>query len=500
MAQASAQPSLARRPLGEMIIDRIWRFFCSVRAAVWEIVALAVLVLIGTLRGSSVPQWIQDALPFTEPIVRRWYAWDVFHSLVFMLLLALISVAIAICTINRIPGIWRTIAHPTVTTSYGFLRSADVNAQYERTGSLPGTVDEVVSAMRKRRYRVMTSERNGEVHIYADRWRYSKLGTFPFHLALILMLVGGIVGAQYGFREMEFIVPEGSIRPVGHGTDVSVGLVDFRDTYYENGGASEYRSELVIYNDGKEVKRGAITVNHPLSYRNMTFYQSSFGQAVTMRVTDDQGRELFNDSIPMNLQSKLNPEAPAGIIELPVIANATIHVIGPDNAPESMPELDTLNLLSGEMFVQVRPKDLPAGTMPPSQVVAQGTTISLSGFNIEFIREKQFTLMQVGNNPGMPIFWTSAFLLVGGLAIVFYFPHRRIRGIIAPSSADSTRVTAMFAPMAKRDWSGQREFGRLCEDLGRVLGTPALMKEPASRRDEEDDGEEPSPVAQPLPS
>src|SRR6476646_10057949 len=125
MAQATAQRSMARRSIAEIVVDRVWRFFCSVRAAVYEIVFLGILVLIGTLRGSSVPNTIASHVPATKGIVARWYGWDVFHSLTFVLLLTLISVAIAICTINRVPGIWRTIAHPTVTTSAGFLRNAD---------------------------------------------------------------------------------------------------------------------------------------------------------------------------------------------------------------------------------------------------------------------------------------------------------------------------------------------------------------------------------------
>src|SRR3954469_19180148 len=182
MAQATAQPRMARRPIAEIVVDRIWRFFCSVRAAVYEIVALGILVLIGTLRGSSVPEWIADGLPFTRGIVDRWYSWDVFHSLTFILLLTLISVAIAICTINRFPGMWRTIAHPTITTSQGFLRNADVNAEFDHDRTADDTVALVVSVLKQRRYRVLTEEHGQSTHVYADRFRFAKLGTYPFHL------------------------------------------------------------------------------------------------------------------------------------------------------------------------------------------------------------------------------------------------------------------------------------------------------------------------------
>src|SRR3954452_15297597 len=99
------RPVASQRALPEIVVDRIWRFFCSVRAAVAEIAFLALLVLIGTLRGSSVPQTIADAIPPATPLVERWYGWDVFHSLPFAGVLPVLAVAITVCTMNRAPGI-----------------------------------------------------------------------------------------------------------------------------------------------------------------------------------------------------------------------------------------------------------------------------------------------------------------------------------------------------------------------------------------------------------
>ena len=44
MAQATIENRSAGRSPIEVAIDRVWRFFCSVRAAVAEIVFLAILV------------------------------------------------------------------------------------------------------------------------------------------------------------------------------------------------------------------------------------------------------------------------------------------------------------------------------------------------------------------------------------------------------------------------------------------------------------------------
>src|SRR5918995_7068925 len=131
MTHASVrQPAAKSRALSEMVVDRVWRFFCSVRAAIAEIAILAILVLAGTLRGSSVPRAFADTFPITAPVVDRWYAWDVFRSLPFAGILTVLSVAIAVCTINRVPGIWQAIAHPSVTTTHGFLHNAETSVLF----------------------------------------------------------------------------------------------------------------------------------------------------------------------------------------------------------------------------------------------------------------------------------------------------------------------------------------------------------------------------------
>src|SRR6478609_7221937 len=193
MAELTANPRVMKRSPLEIGVDRVWRFFTSVRAAVYEVAFLAALVLIGTLRGSSVPNDIKGIAPFTEPVITRWYAWNVFHSFPFMFILALLSVAITICTANRAPGMWKTIAEPTVTTTHGFLNNAEINGAFPVEGSRDESVNRVVGVLKKRRYRVLTEVKDNETHVYADRFRFAKLGTYPFHLALIMILIGGIV-------------------------------------------------------------------------------------------------------------------------------------------------------------------------------------------------------------------------------------------------------------------------------------------------------------------
>jgi cytochrome c biogenesis protein len=473
------RPAVRHRALPEIVVDRIWRFFCSVRAAITEITILAVLVLIGTLRGSSVPRAIADAVPITTPIVDRWYAWDVFRSLPFAAILTILSVAIAVCTINRAPGIWQAIARPSVTTTHGFLRNAEISARFASALPSGQLAAEIAAEMRARGYRTLSEERNGEVHLYADRWRFSRLATFPFHLALIMILAGGIVGAAWGFRENELIIPEGSVRELGHGTGLSVRLDDFSEVYREDGSALEYRSDITLIKNGEPVDSGSMTVNNPLTFGDIVFYQSGFGQAVAVRIEDGDGRVLFDDSLPLGpFQSRLNPDAPAARMDL-VPAGVALSIVAPDENPANAPELDTLQLRPGQMFFMIRPLGANSPiTEPIGATVDQGESIALGDLTLTFLRERRFSVLQAARNPGVPIFLAASVLLVGGLAVTFYFPHRRVRGIVAPTPRGSA---AHLAPIARRDWSARRVFSQLGAQIGARLGAEPQwqIEEPA---------------------
>jgi cytochrome c biogenesis protein len=476
MAEITAQSSSGRSPV-EIGIDRVWRFFCSVRAAVAEIALLALLVLIGTLRGSEVPQWIANGIPASQPLVDRWYAWDVYRSAVFAVLLAVISVAIAVCTINRVPGIWQTISHPVIRTTPGYLARADSSATFQTRRDATSLQDEATRSLGKKRYRVLSERIGSDIHLYADKNRFTKLATFPFHLALILLLVGGIVASYYGFRDQEFIIAEGTTRDVGHGTGLSVQLNRFQDSYTPIGIANQFRSNVTIFKDGEPVKTGDITVNNPLSYGTATFYQTDFGTSAEMEVKDRSGAILFAGPVDLGIFTyATNEDSPAGFVEIPA-AGVVLTVVGPDIDPANAPQNDTLQLRNGQMWIQLQPLSPASRSRNPSSVssavIDQGTPVQLQDLTIRFTRETRHTLLQVAYNPGIPIFFIASVMMVGGLAVTFYMPRRRLRGMItvAPQGATMTLV-----PLARHDWSGKQDFFRVVESLAESLGVQPVVK------------------------
>lgn len=456
MAQlAVGQARRAPRSLGVALVDRVWRFLCSVRAAMYEIVFLAILVLVGTLKGSIIPAQIPRFVPALDPLVARWYQFDVYRSLIFSLTLALLAVAITACTLNRVPGIWRSIARPTVATTRHFFQVAEPAVAVRSEEGPEAVAADVVRLLKTQRYRVLSERRGTEIHVYADKHRFGTLGTFPFHLALILTLVGGIVGSEFGFRETAFTVAEGGIRDVGRGTGLRLGLDRFVDTYSQIGAPTEYRSDVVLYDGAREVRRASLTVNDPMTYDGVTFYQASFGQAAEMRVTDDAGNVVFAETVPFAFVSTANMNAPAAIAELPA-QNLGLELIFPNNKLDAKPEIGSIKIQPGEVYAQARDRRTNQ-VVGQGVLIAQGDTAPVAGLQVEFVRERRFTVLQVAYNPGLPILFAASVLLVVGLAVTFYFPHRRVRALVGAAGA-GTEV--LLAPLARRDWGGKRDFAR----------------------------------------
>ncbi len=468
------QPTQQRSTL-ERWVDKVWRFFTSVRNAIYEIAFLTLLVLIGTLRGSSVPQMLADSVPVLEPLVDRWYAWDVFRSSVFAITLAIIAIAIIICTLNRVPQIWATFAHPKITTTRGFINSADTSASYSLALNGDETLAKLHEVLTKRRYRTLTEQVGTATHVYADKNRFSGFGTFPFHIGLILLLVGGIVASSLGFRENEFVIAEGSRENVGHGTGLSVELIRVRDTWSAQGSPIDYTSVITVYENGEPVKTGDLRVNAPMSYGPATFYQSSFGTTGEFTVRDAAGNIVFSGPTELGLfTSRGNPDAPAGFITIPN-EGLRLSVIAPDSNTINQPELDTLKLAPGEMWV-----GLPGDA--EGVVLLQGQPAQVGDYSVTFDREGRYTILQVGYNPGIPIFIIAAFFLLGGLMVTFYFPHRRIRAILQPTEA-GTELS--LAPLAKRDYSGKREFYDILSKMNDATLSIPEVRAPGNKGDYE---------------
>jgi len=120
--------------------------------------------------------------------------------------------------------------------------------------------------------------------IYGYRGLVGRISPILVHLSLIIILIGSSIGAFQNFKAQE-ILPKGEIfhiqNPLKVGWLTSLPSINTRvnDFWveYENNRIHQFYSNLSILDDfGNELKQQTISVNNPLRYKNVDFYQSDW--------------------------------------------------------------------------------------------------------------------------------------------------------------------------------------------------------------------------------
>ena len=475
-------------------LGAVWRFSTSVRVAILQIALIAVCTFIGTL----VPQAAQAGL-FDQVAYQNWLVFqrgkfgnfvplmdllglfNIFQTVYFRGLLAVLTLSIILCTINRIPGIWRNamVLPPLKVGDKLFevhqtARRLDAGAVDEAAA-----LDHLTAALRARRYRVLTEASGDHTYVYADKNRFGIFGTFVSHTGLVLVLVGALVGSIFGWRDDVFTVTDGSTRPVGFGTNLAVRNELFVDEYDPvTGQPSDFYTDAVLLEQRgdawTEIKRHRIRVNTPLEHNGVVVHQAFFGPSAVLTVKDNQGNVMFSGGIPLPYR---NPDGrpigwvdvPAGRFPIPL----TVFVVGRAPVGASGDPL----IEPGQVVVEVYPagqatennllyRDLLDLGTPAAMKAPTGRTI----LEFTFERERQFTGLNLSYNPGLPLIWSACGLMLLGWGAVFYFPHRRLRALVSRDAHGRAQIAA--AVISRLDLGARNEYERLLADVqGRLQPT-----------------------------
>jgi cytochrome c biogenesis protein len=455
------------------IFERLWHLFVSMRTGLALMLGIAVLILFGALIIQVPGGMLADAAAYAawlDSVRPKYGGWtgildalglfNVFGSLVFRGLVVLLGTSIVACSINRTPKLWRQAVHPRVEANKAFFDHVRLSGSVELPASPAASLERLQGTLAKRGFRTLVAPAGDAVAIYADRFRWAPFGTVIAHLSMIVILAGAMLGAT-GFRDEGFAVAVGSTAQVGNGTGYAIQATSFTDSYYENGSPADYASHLILYEDGRQVAERTIRVNDPLRYGDLKVFQSFFGPAADMLVRDETGATLYEDGVPL-LWSSDDGSKMIGQFELPT-RGLTVYVIGVASG-----QVDA-NIRAGQMQLEVFQGDdrtTPVGI----EVVDPGKPVDVAGLQLSFVRERQYTGLIVARDPGGPLVWLGALLLVLGVMLVFFFPARRIWARIS-GTASGSRI--QVAALASHDVTFESAFEQLIDDLGGGAPAPA---------------------------
>jgi cytochrome c biogenesis protein len=255
----------------------------------------------------------------------------------------------------------------------------------------------------------------------------------------------------------QFIVAEGATREVALAKNISVKLEQFQEEWYVEGPPKDFSSEIIIYDNGQEVKRGTTRVNSPLSYKGITFNQAFFGQVAEVEVRDAAGAVIFNEGVPL-AWTAAQGNRPVGFLEIPG-QNVTGYIVGPEpGAYDTAVPLGTVRL---ELYDKATNRTATIQNLPRNQ------DVQAEGLTFRFLRESQFTGLKVVKDPGVNVVWVASGLMVLGLVMVFWFPHRRLWALISPRPEGGADVR--LAAASQRDLGLEKDFEQVTAKVRRAL-------------------------------
>ncbi len=455
------------------IVRRVWNFFSSLKLALVLMLVMVGLSLIGTFLVQVPVEYTQNLAQYNywlentaRPATGGWYPilhllglFNVFHSVWFLGVGALLIVSIIICTLNRWKQVKSSVSlKPPVTDDLYYLSSDGI--EIKRSPSETELRSRITALFKRSRYTILEENMAGNLYATADKNRFSPLGTYLIHLSLVLFIIGFLTGSFLGFRDSSFIVAEGETREVGYDTGLSLNLQSFTDEYWENGSPRDYRSRVIILENSREVKQGTVQVNHPLSYKGIRFYQSFFGETAKIDLKDDEGKTLFSGNVL--LSRVINDSGylrPAGYVQL-AESGYTIYVLG------KATNIEDRELAENQIGIEIYSNKSSQPVV--SARLNAGEPFTTSDLNIVYSGNGKFSGFQVSRDPGNAMIWIASALFLLGLVAVFYFPRQQIHFCVLHSPAGSTHVYLRYG--AGRRTGNEAEMKRLETAIIREFG------------------------------
>jgi len=319
--------------------------------------------------------------------------------------------------------------------------------------------EEIQSLLKKRFGNPMRIETESAITLFSEKGKFSRLGVYITHLSLLIILIGGLMGSLYGFKGHVEILEGEAVNQiflkardeeVSKPIDFSVRCDDFNITYYDFPGrkekhVKEYTSALTILEDGKEVLKKTVQVNHPLHYKGLAFYQSSYG--------------TLHD-VTLGIQWKNKKEKQL----LKTLEGEMVSIPNSDSRIQLLKYVPQVhNFGEGVQLVLFKPnqeprvfwvlKDLP-------KFDPQNNNDFILTF--EGVTSKEYTGLQVAKDPGVWIVWIGSGLMIFGLIVSFFFSHQRV-WIRIPKSSDKEIILAGSAN--KNRVGFEKTFGHLIEGV-----------------------------------
>ena len=408
--------------------EQIWDFLCSLKLTLFLLITLALTSIIGTI----IPQYptIDERYWTTISAGRKLLYeklgfFDMYHSWWFLALLALFCVNLICCSIKRLPYVFTFVSHPATTLSET-QQKIFMNKEVKLKSSLDESRDKLAAFLASHVATPVITKVGNQYHLFAQKNPWCRLGVYVVHCSILVIMAGTIIGNIWGYKGFVAIVEGETVNSIKarNGKEIPLGFEvkcdQFTVTFYDapgGGGPSqmpkEFKSILTLTENGKEVpgyKNARVVVNEPLTYKGITFYQSSYGPAndpstFFFLVKQRESGKAEQIALRPGTQTRLPDGRLASIVDLT------------DNPGEGMAAVLGVSDKGAE------PKFFKVFKNNPSLDDLRGDRLI---FTFTGTDARMYTGLQVNKDPGVWVVWTGCIMMCLGLCIAFFMSHKRV--------------------------------------------------------------------------
>jgi len=432
--------------------NSVWDFFSSVKLALFCFFTLAITSIAGTIipQRESPDFYISKFGGTMAKVFHLLNIPDMYNSWWFISLLSLFSINLIVCSINRLPTVWKIVTMDNLATKVNKLEKMSPRARFGTTQPKQQVVAQVEEAMKSSGWKPTQGEDESGTLLFAQKTPWVRFGVYIVHFSILVIFVGAIIGSLYGSKgsimgreksTVPFYFERGTEKRVPFGFDLRID--SFKLSYYDSGMPKEYTSELTILENGKEVLHKAIEVNDPLEYKGYTLYQANY-QAyddywITLQNQNTGARETFLAAPGQEIKWD-EAGIRFGIVNLippDRWGRYRLKIWFSDNKGEP-----SVFWLDGETVVSVERPDT-AYAFKSKQSFATG--------------------LQVAKDPGVWPVYIGCSLMLIGLIVAFFLSHKRLWVYIYE---DDEKTRVLVAGSSNKNKVGfEKMFNTLTEKL-----------------------------------
>jgi len=458
-------------PAKPNIGNRLFRSLASVKTGIILLIILGVVAAAGTVILQRPMTEADQMTRAYSPVTLRWLdktgMTDVYHSWWFALLMASLGVSIIFASIDRFPKAWRMIARPYRHPEPHF-RAVLPTQRTLAINDAPTGIAAAERAFAKAGLKPQRINHEFQASLYAEKNRWSVLAVYVVHASLLLILVGGIVDAFFGYKGYLMLTPGQSTSKLEQSNGITRPLPftlrcdGTGQENYPNGTPRKWWSKLAVIEDGRETLRKEIVVNDPLVTHGIRFYQSGYGQ------TGDVESLLLNAiGNGETRQITLRPYQGAQLDANTSVAMAEFipDFVMRDNQIYTRSK-DPVNPAIRLVITNQEKQAKSEIWLFPA--LRQQSGESTYRFEFGDMQMASYTGLQVSHEPGQWLVWTGCLLMALGLVMAFYLVHQRFWAVVFDTNHGPALWIGASADKNREHY--QENFNKLVDEVRSELG------------------------------